>query len=116
MNDDDPKGEGFPGDIGLSVRVLTLYRRAKQAQSRKERACVMLALALAFTEEHDFTDFTATDDWHAYIEDFEKDRLRYERSALRLARLVCNTLDEFYEGDEEGVSDLGMGTSSKLIN
>jgi hypothetical protein len=80
----------------------------------------MLALALAFTEEHDFTDFTATDDWHSYIEDFERDKLQYERSALRLARLVCNTLDEYYEGAEEEDGDpapaVTPGLGSRLIN
>lgn len=74
----------------------------------------MHALALAFFEEHDFTDFTATDDWHGYIEEFERDRLRYERSALRLARLVCNTLDEYYDG-EDPTEDVEISTR-RLIN
>jgi hypothetical protein len=113
MADDDRDNEDEldpPEPPPVSARVLDLYRQACQAKSQKGRARAMLALAIAFTEEHDFTDFTATDDWHAYIEDFEHVRLQYERSALRLARLICNTLEEFYDGDEpHPVADLGFG-------
>lgn len=102
MTDDDQEEEDFgPSEPPpISARVLDLFRRAKEAKTKQDRTRAMLALSLAFTEEHDFTDFSATDDWHGYVEEFERSRLAYERDALRLARLVCNTLEEFYQGDE----------------
>lgn len=121
MTNDDDSGRGIddtPSESGpepppISQRVLDLYRKARRAKTREERANVMLAMAEAFTKEHDFTDFEATDDWHAYIEDFESVRLQYERSALRLARLLLNTLDEYYDGEEPEAT---LASSSKLIN
>jgi len=120
MADDDLE-EGGPSNQSppISARVLDLFRQAKEAKSPKGRARVMLALAIAFTEDHDFTDFSATDDWHAYIEDFEQMQLQYERAGLRLARLVCNTMEEFYEEEDapQPPADLGMITrTSKLTH
>jgi hypothetical protein len=116
---DEPPTESDAGMVEpppVSQRVLELYRQVRRTQTRDERGRVMMALAIAFSQEHDFTDFEATDDWHAYIEEFEEARLRYERSGLRLARLVLNTLDEYYDGDEPEIVATVPPPQSKLIN
>lgn len=112
MTDDDHDGgEDYepPEPPPISARVLDLFRQAKAAKSPGDRARAMVALSIAFSEEHDFTDITATDDWHGYVEDFQKVQAEYERAALRLARLVVHTMEEFYQGEEPiPASDLNI--------
>ena len=94
-----------PGDIDptISDEVLRLYHQATSAKSREQRTEALLELAKVFAVEHDLTDITATDDWHAYIEDYVRAELLYRQAALRLGRLAVNTLEVHF--DENDVSD-----------
>lgn len=94
--DDDEDVGGGEAEFEITDEVERVYRALKSAPDAASRASAMVALAETFARGHDFTDYTATDDWHGYIEEYEQDKLRFDRSALRLGRLLANTLDEFF--------------------
>lgn len=107
--------EDGAGDIDptISDEVLRLYTQATTAKSRDERTKALLELAKVFANEHDLTDFTATDDWHAYIEEYYQAKLTYRQAALRLGRLAVNTLDVHFK--ENDVSDEQIAERSHQV-
>lgn len=101
MSDDINEGSDS-GDIDptISDEMLRLFHRATEARTREERTEALLELAERFSTEHDETDFTATDDWHAYIEEYIRAKLAFRQAALRLGRLAVNTLEVHFEEND----------------
>lgn len=95
-DDDDDASEG---EFEVSDEVERSYRAVKGAMGPKQRRAAMMALAEMFAGTHDPTDYTATDDWHAYIEEYEEARLRFNQAGMRLGRLLTHILDAHF-GEE----------------
>ena len=91
----------------ISPEVLRLYQKIRRVRSQDERKRLMLELAAAFVADHDPTDDTATDTFHAYMEDYEEARLRFQQAALRVARLALDCIDTY-----ESVNDVTIDAPS----
>lgn len=113
-DDNDEQAPSGLDDFPFSDNVLRLYRQARDASTKEERTAAMMELARLFAVEHDLTDFTATDDWHIYIEEFEKAKLAFEQAGLRLSRLVAHTLDEMMEENEVSADEIEARATRSL--
>ena len=60
----------------------------------------MLQLAHQFHAGHNITDATLNDSYHAFFEDYERARLDFQQTALRLARLALTEIEEVLSGDD----------------
>lgn len=93
-------------DLPWSGETLALVRKIQEAKTKEERGNLMLALAGRVAAENDPTDETATDDYHGVVEEFEKARLRYQQTALRLARLTVDLVQQYAASKDSTVEDV----------
>lgn len=87
--------DGSDAEFEVTEDVKRCYWALKAAVTPQQRTMAMMALAQTFAKGHDFSDFTATDDWHSYIEEYEAAKLRFNQAGMRLGRLIANTLEAY---------------------
>lgn len=77
----------------FSANLLNHFRRIQTAATKEERTQLMLEFADSFAIEHDESDYSANDNFHQYIEEYETAKLAYMQSAMRLARMGMDLID-----------------------
>lgn len=78
----------------FSRPLMALYRKVRAAKDQDERTTAMMALARRFAAEHDALDYELSEDFHEFVEAYERSRLAHQQTALRLARLAVNVMEE----------------------
>jgi len=119
---DDEQGGGIAQkideDLPWTEGTLALVHKIQQAKTKEERGNLMVALANRIATENDSTDETATDDYHDVIDDFCQARLRYQQSALRVARLTVDLVQRYADAKDTTVEkvteQIGARTTSVL--
>lgn len=99
-------------DLPFSKRLLDMHREFSGA-TRERKLELAQELAALFASEHDATDYSATDDYHQYFEEYFQAKLRYEQESLRLARLAANLISVLLEksADEDEASAVILKTN-----
>lgn len=95
-------------DLPWSKETLALVHKIQQAKTKEERGNLMVTLANRVVAENDPTDESATDDYHAVIEEFEQARLRYQQAALRVARLTVDLVQQYASANDTTVEDVAQ--------
>jgi hypothetical protein len=78
-----------------SDNLLRLVTKMRSTVNPEEKANLMLTLASLFLSEHDFADEDITDDYHAYFEEYQAARLRFQQAAFRVARLALQEIQSY---------------------
>lgn len=81
----------------FSAEVLGIFKRLREAKTKEERNELTVALAAQFAKEHDPSDFSATDDFHVYFEEFARAKLAFDQAAARLGRLAANCIEQYHD-------------------
>lgn len=84
----------------FSPRVMNLYQRIQKSSNRRERTSLMMEFAAVICAEHDKTDHTAVDDYHAYMEKYEQAKLAYEQASFQVARMMMDCIETFLEATD----------------
>jgi len=77
----------------FNPKIVKIYEKLQNAQGKEERQSLMVEMAEAAAAEYDPTDAEDCDDYHAYFEDFQEARNEYLKAALRVGRLISQTLE-----------------------
>jgi hypothetical protein len=85
-------------DLPYSKVVLKLCKQISITTSVEDRAQLMLQLASKFHMDNDPTDAHLTDQYHEYFDDYERARLEFQQTALRLARLAITEVEGALNG------------------
>jgi hypothetical protein len=104
---------GDDHDMLFSNRVTEIYEAIVDMTDPDDRAELMLELAQVFVEDTDDTDQSLGEDVHDLLSDFIEQRMKFERSSMRLARVLMRTLPAYVEAHADMVveEDTGPGTS-----
>jgi len=113
MAENDPKD---PSKASYSPAFLRLYAKVKQAKTPEERGNLMVALATQFNREHDVTDPVLNDGYHDYFEEFARARLKFQQTAVRLARLAMHEVEQSGVVTEETTATDGPRVKDKSLN
>lgn len=94
----------------FSAELLDLYRKFRAAESKEERIAISMAIAESFLNgEYDITDYSASEEYHAFFTAYEQAQLALEHAALKAARVAVHIIDEYSTNhglpDEEPVVD-----------
>ncbi len=98
---------GEDHDMLFSKVITEIYKAILDAADSNERAEHMLELAQVFVEETDDTDQHLGEDIHDLLSDFIDKRMQFERSSMRIARVLLRTLPAYVaaHGDEDATPD-----------
>jgi len=78
-----------------SDTLLRLVSQIQEAKTHDEKANLMMSLAAQFLSEHDFTDAELEDTYHAYFEEYQDARLRFQQAAIRVGRLALHEIQGY---------------------
>lgn len=71
-----------------SETLVRLAKKIDQADTIEERARLMMALAAQFFDEHDYTDACLDESFHYIVDQYQKQRMIFQQTAMSLARLA----------------------------
>lgn len=92
-HDDKPMtGTALNKDGQPSEKLRRLVRGVETATTREERTAAMQLLVEQYLKEYDAGDFELLDDWHGYVEEYQRAQLALEQATARLGRLLVHTL------------------------
>lgn len=114
---DNSEEESSDEERPFSDGVLTLAQLVQRAGTKDERNFYMQQLAAQFADDHDETDASATDTYHAYIDDFRQAQLQMHQASLRLARLSMQCIDTYMQANQTSLDAVvGQLKSAKPLN
>lgn len=95
------------GDGQPSTKLRELALGVEKATTREERLKALKALVTAYLQEYDPGDHELLDDWHSYVEEYQRAKLEFEQATARLGRLLAHSLSAHAEALEaEGNPDV----------
>lgn len=85
-------GTALNKDGQPSEKLRELVRGVETATTREGRATAMQRLVEQYLKEYDAGDFELLDDWHGYVEEYQRAQLALEQATARLGRLLVHTM------------------------
>lgn len=101
---------GEKHDRLFSDRVLDVFRDLEQATDPDERRQLMVELGTEFALDVSADDVIFPETVHALVDEVVKERLVYEQSAARMARLIMDAVAK--EADERDHDEAKVETDS----
>lgn len=88
-----------------SDKLQGLIQAVGKASTQEKRQAALQAVAAQYLIEYDAGDFALTDDWHSYVEDYQRAQLAADQAAARLGRLLVQTMIAVDEAQENHDND-----------
>lgn len=87
------KEENETPESFFSEDLVDCFQRIQRTRSKGEKVQLMMEFAETFAAEYDSADHTANENYHEFIEQFERARLEFQQASMKLARMGVDFME-----------------------